>query len=111
MDEKTAAKQRTLFKGVIDCDGWLRNDVHVVDIGNDADDALRLRRARRYDLQDRIGPEHMAINRVLTREHALRERLADDGDRLLILRIAFIEGATPENGNAKITRYCARGSS
>ena len=36
----------------------------------------------------------MAINRVLTREHALRERLADDGDRLLILRIAFIEGAT-----------------
>ena len=101
MNEKATAIQRTLFEGVIDAHGGFRNDVHVVDIGDDADDALRLRRARTCDLQHRIGPEHMAIDRVQTREHALRECLADDGNRLSILRIAVIKVATLKNGNAK----------
>jgi len=36
-----AAKEWTLFKGVIDSDDGLRNDVLVVNIGGDADDAVR----------------------------------------------------------------------
>ena len=43
----------------------------------------------------------MAINRVLTGEHTLRECLADDSDRLFVLPIALIEVATLKNRNAE----------
>src|SRR5262249_13294190 len=92
---------RALVKAVVNRDGRLRNDMHVVDIRNDANDALRLRPVRTRDLQDRIAPEHMAIDRVLTRKHPQGERLADDGDRLLVFHVAFIEVAPSKNRNAE----------
>src|ERR1700731_2178771 len=41
MDEKAAAKDWTLFKGAIDGEARARNDVFVVNIGSDANDAVR----------------------------------------------------------------------
>ncbi len=40
MDEQVTCKDGTLFDGGIDGDGGLRNDVYIVDIGGDADDAV-----------------------------------------------------------------------
>src|SRR5262249_52132178 len=101
VDEKAAEKQRTLFKAMVDGDGGLRNDMHIVNVGDDANDALQFRRALAIDLQDRIGPEHVAIDRVLIREHAFREGLANDGDGLFAMEIELIEIATRNDGNAQ----------
>src|SRR6478735_6347310 len=65
MDEKTATKQRTLFKGVVDRDCWLRNDMHIVDIGGDANDALRRPGRSASGFQYGIAPEYVPIDRVL----------------------------------------------
>ena len=42
MDEQAAPEEGTLFQGVVDGDGGLGNEMLVVDIGGDANDALRL---------------------------------------------------------------------
>src|SRR5437762_3936200 len=41
VDEEAAAKDWTLFKGAIDSEARARNDVFVVNIGSDANDAVR----------------------------------------------------------------------
>src|SRR5262245_35472158 len=75
--------------------------MHIVNISGDANDALQFRRALAVDFQDRIGPEHVAIDRVLIREHALREGLADDRNGLFVMDIELIEIATRNDGNAQ----------
>jgi hypothetical protein len=74
---------------VIDGHGRLRNDVRIVDIGDDPNDPLQFQRgiAAASGFQDRIGPEYMPINRVLIWEHALRERFTDDGDGLFAFSV------------------------
>ena len=57
--------------------GRSRDDVLIVDIGHDADDATGLG-AHVDELHDRIGPEQATVQRVLRGEHPLREALADD---------------------------------
>ena len=87
MDEKATAKQWTFFKRAVDGERGLRNDVSVVNIGGDADDAVRRdQRAfsdrSRDELQHGISPIDMPIDRILIGEHALCESLADDNDGL-----------------------------
>src|SRR5438093_4133225 len=101
VDEQTAAKQWTLFKGIIDGERALRDDMHIVNIRGDANDALQLRRGLARDFQDWIGPEHVLIDGVLTGEYALREGLADDGDGFFVLNVEFVQIAPRNDGNAQ----------
>src|SRR4030095_4109101 len=102
MDEKTAAKKRTLFKGVVNGEGRLRNDMRIVNIGGDTNDALQLPGGlTAVGFQDRIGPEHVTIDWVLIGEHAPRKGFADDGDGLFASTVEFIEIATGNDGNAQ----------
>src|SRR5262249_14439842 len=77
------------------------NDMHIVNVGDDANDALQLRRALAVDFQDRIGPKHVPIDRVLIGEHSLRQSLADNRDALFTLHVGLIEIAARNDGNAQ----------
>jgi len=46
VDEQASANDQALLKRVIDGDGRLRNDVRVVNVGSDADDAVRRHQSR-----------------------------------------------------------------
>ena len=91
VNEKATAKDQTLVKGVVDGECGLRNDVLVVNIGRDTDDAVRRDKTRLFEigsgeeLQHGIGPIDMPIDGILIGEHALCESLADDNDRLFII--------------------------
>jgi hypothetical protein len=91
VDEKATAKHWTLVKGAVNAERGLRNDVSVVNIGRDTDDAVRRDKTRLFEigpgeeLQHGIGPIDMPIDRILVGEHALCESLADDNDRLFII--------------------------
>ena len=101
MDEKVAAKYGTLFKGGIDGKDGFRNDVFVVNIGSDADDAMR-RAANRGESQHGVGPEDVAIDGIVIGEHALCQSLADDDDRLFaFLAVETVEIAPSDDGNAQ----------
>ena len=71
----------------------------VVDIGRYPDDAPG-RRADVNKLHHRIGPHHMVVDRILIREHPLRQALADDDDLLTAAAVGIVEIASGENGNA-----------
>ena len=62
---------------------------------------LFARRVPGSELEHRIGPIDMPIDRILARKHALCESLADDHDRLVILVIERVEIAPGKNGNAE----------
>src|SRR5438445_13881114 len=85
MDKKVAAKEWTLFKGVIDGEDGLRNDVLVVNIGGDADDAMRGGANPGGELEHWIRPKDVPIDGILIGEHTLCESLTDDDDRLTAL--------------------------
>ena len=80
----------------------------VVHIGGDPDNAVRRREARLFarrlpgsELEHRIGPIDMPIDRILARKHLPRQSRADDHDRLAIAVIERIEIAAGNDGNAK----------
>ena len=114
VDEKATAKHWTLFKGAVNGERGLRNDVSVVNIGGDADDAVR-RETRLFEigpgeeLQHGIRPIDMPIDRILVGEHALCESLADDDDGLfIILVIERIEIAAGNDRNAERRKESGR---
>src|SRR6266851_4371192 len=92
VDEEAAAKHWTLFKGAIDGEGGSWNDVFIVNIGGDANDAVRRGAKAGDEFQHRIRPENMAIEGILIGEHASGERFADDDDAHLRARILFAGG-------------------
>src|SRR5262249_7955061 len=107
MNEKAATKDRALVEGIVDGDGGLVNNVFIVNISSNADDAVRGHHARDFELaatgilQNRIGPIDMPINGILIGKHALGKSLADDDDRLAItLAIERVEIASRNDGNA-----------
>src|SRR5437660_5947439 len=98
VDEKATAKHWTLFKGAIDGESGLRNDISVVNIGGDADDAMRRHKTRLFEigpgeeLQHGIRPIDMPIDGIMIGEHTLCEGLADDNDGLFFtLAIEIVE--------------------
>jgi hypothetical protein len=116
VNEKTGAQKRTLFKGAIDRENGLRDDVLVVNVGGDADDAARREKTSlfeispRGELQHGIGPIDMPIDRILIGEHALCESFADDNDGLLItvpiIIIRIIILLTIERIEIAADQYC-----
>ena len=105
MNEKAAAQNGNLFEAAIDRENGLRNDVFVVNIGGDTDDAVWHEKTRLFEigpveeLQHGIRPIDMPIDRILIGEHALCERLADDNHRLFIFIILVIERIEIAAGN------------
>src|SRR5215470_20206265 len=75
----------------------------VVNIGGDADDAVRCSANSRDEFQHGIRPLDMPINSILIREHALCESLTDDDDGIFIfiLAVEVVEITTGEDGNAE----------
>src|SRR5262249_40279587 len=112
---EATSKHWPLFKRRVYRDRGLRNDVSVVYVGRDADDAMRRQNARLfaigtgYELQNGIRPIDMPIDGVLIGKHALRESLADDDDRLSVLLIVErIKIAARDNGNAERRKESGR---
>src|SRR5215468_10957435 len=93
---------------MVNRDGGLGNDMHVVDIGDNANDALWRSSGSAGSFQYRIAPEHMPIDRILIGKHSLRERLADDGHRLFVLNVEIVEIATRHDGNAERSKEAGR---
>src|SRR5713226_3958293 len=91
VDEKATAKDWTLFNGAIDGEDGPRNDVFVVNIGSDANDAVRRGANPGDEFQHGIRPVNMAIYGVLIGEHALSECLADHNDRFFVLADLAVE--------------------
>ena len=97
-----------LPKGAVNGERGLGNEVFVVDIGRDPNDAMRRRQTCFFgigpgeELQYGIRPKDMPVDRILIGEHALCERLADDDDRIVnILSIERIEITAGNDGNAQ----------
>ena len=117
VDEQATAKDHTSLKGVVDSDCGLRNEVIIVNIGRDTDDAVRRHQAclvgisSREELQYGIRPKDMPIDGILIGEHALCERLADDNDRVVIvLAVERVEIAAGDDGNTKRCKVSGRDS-
>src|SRR5213594_4246805 len=108
MDEETAAKHGALFKRVVDGEDGSRNDVFVVNIGSDADDAVRRDANPGNELHHRIRPIDVAVDGVLIGEHALRESLANDNYGLLTLTIESIEITAGDDGNSECGKESRR---
>jgi len=100
--------------GVVNGGGGHRNDMVVVHIGGDTDNAVRGSDPRLFVrssgniLEHRIGPIDMPVDRILTRKHLLRESGADDHDRLVSLVIERVEIAPGNNGNAQRAEKAGR---
>ncbi len=89
----------------------------IVNVGGDADDAVRRHQARLFEigpgdeLQHGIRPIDMPIDRILVGEHALCESLADDNDGLFIIVVIVIkriEIAAGNDRNAKRRKKTGR---
>src|SRR6266446_6444277 len=92
----------TLFKGAIDSDDGPRNEVFVVDIGSDADDAMWRAVNPGGESQHGIGPIDVAIDGILIGEHAPGQSLTDDRDGLFpFLAVETVEIAAGDDGNTK----------
>ncbi len=109
MDEKVAAKHGTLFRGAIHGEDGPRNEVLVVNIGSDADDAVRRAANAGSESQHGIRPEDVAIDGILIGEDALCESLTDDNDRLFpFLAVEIVEITAGDDGNAERSKESGR---
>ena len=71
MDEQAAAKHRTFVHVVVDGERWLRNDVLVVNIGSNANDAVRRGAKPGDEFHHGICPIDVPIDGILIGKHAL----------------------------------------
>ena len=100
VNEQPAAPELLLPERVIHRHRRTRHDILVIHIRRDADDPPR-RRADVDELHHRIGPHHVAVDRILIREHALRQALADDDHRLAASPIGVVEIASGDHRHAQ----------
>jgi len=101
VDEESAAKDWTLFKRAIDGEDGTRNNVLVVNIGSDADNAVRLGANPGNEFNHGIRPIDVPIDGILIGEHALCESLTDDSDGLFTFAVERVEIAASDDGNAE----------
>ena len=99
VDEQPAAGQ-LLLERVIDGHRRRRIDPLVVDVGDDADDAARLR-ADADELHQAVGPDQVAIDRVLAGKELLGDAGADDHDPLGAVAIGLGEVAAGHERDAE----------
>ena len=105
-----AARPSFLVGGLVDGHGGRRDDVFVVDVGHDADDAARLI-ADADELHDTVGPAQLAVQSGLAGEERVGEALADDDDALGAVLVGVAEVAAFDDGkphgSEEVGRYRA----
>src|SRR5690242_9628494 len=108
VNEKTPPKDPALVKRVVDSNDGLGNDVFIVNIRGNTDDAVWGYHTRDFAfaaagiLQHGVGPIDMPIHGILIGKHALGKSLTDDDHGLAIrLAIERVEIAAGNNGNAQ----------
>src|SRR4029077_10035131 len=108
VNEETAAKERQfligciiryLTEGLVDGKRHSRYNVLIVHVGGDSYDAS-WPFADKDERRHRVGPHHVAVDRVLAGEHALRHTLADDHNRLAAATVVVVEVAPGKNRHA-----------
>src|SRR5216684_3110494 len=108
VDEEATAKDWTLFKGAVDGEDRPRNDVFVVNIRGDANDAVRRGANPGDEFYHRIRPIEMPIDGVLIGEHSLSASLTDHNDRFFVLAVELIEIAAGDDGNTERGKKAGR---
>src|SRR6267154_2538316 len=96
-------------KGTVNSERRFRNDMFIVNVGSNPDNAVRRGKARLFEigpgeeLQHRIRPIDMPIDRILVGEHTPCDSLTNDNDGLLIIILVIkrIEIAAGNDRNAK----------
>src|SRR5258708_22486483 len=102
VDKKVATKEWTFLKGVIDSEDGLGNNVLVVNIGGDADDAVWGGTNPGGELEHGVRPKEVPIESILIGEHALCESLTYDKDGLCtFMAVEIVEITAGNDGNAK----------
>src|SRR5258707_188017 len=96
------------FKRGIDGEDGPRNNVFVVNISGDADDAVRCGANSGNEFHHRIRPEDVAVDGILIGEHSLSESLTDHNDRLFALAVELIEIAAGDDGNTERGKKAGR---
>src|ERR1700684_1826969 len=91
---------RHLAERMIDGGRRSRYDVLIIDIGGDPDNAARAL-AHADEIHHRVGPHNVVIERILPREHPLRDTLADDHYRLATAPVLIVEVAAFNDGHAE----------
>src|SRR5579864_2150980 len=99
MDEKTSAKERAFLEWDINGLQRLRDQVHVVDVCSDPNNAMRLLAYPRNELDDRVGPIKMAIDGVAAGEHAAGQGFTDDNYRVVRLAVKIVEITARDDGS------------
>src|ERR1700688_3161847 len=95
-----AAAADFLIERVIDGESGAGDDVFIVHVGGDADDAPRAG-ADVNKLHYWIGPHDVLIERVAGGEHAERDALAEDDDSLAVFAVEVVEIAAFDDGDAE----------
>ena len=100
VDEEVAAEHE-LFERMVNGEDGAGDDVLVIDVGGDADDAGGLGSEAGDEFDDGIGPGDVAVDGVLAGEHALGEGLADDDDLLGAEAVGGVKIAAGNDGDAE----------
>src|SRR6266481_1461793 len=110
VDKESTAKHWALFKRVVDREDGPRNDVFVVNIGGDANNAVRRGVNPGDEFHDGIRPEDVAVDSILIGEHSLRESLTYDNDRFLALAVESVEITAGDDGSTVLGKESGRDS-
>src|ERR1700733_14642713 len=111
-----SSEQVAFGKSAIDGGCRFRDNVLIVHGRGDANDAVRSAETRLFcvgtgeEFKHGVRPVDVVSDRTLPWPHALRERLADDGDGLVIFVIEVVEVASLKYGNAKRREKARRDS-
>ena len=107
MNEKIGAKHGAIFKRVVDRDCRPGEDVLVIDIGGNANDAVRRLGTRLFrvgsgkELEHGIAPVNMVADGIPVGEHGSGERLTHDDHGFRSFGIASVEITSGEDRNTK----------
>ena len=108
VDKQASAEKRPLCNRVIDGLRGLRNNVQIVYIGSNADDAMRLDLNSWNKFQDRIRPIHVSVDRILIGEHLLGKRLTDDNHRVIRFAVKVIKITSRNDRNPERSKKTRR---
>src|ERR1700694_5551299 len=100
--------QHQLFERMINAEKRPGNDVLVIHIERDSNDAVRGWAEARDKLYYRVGPREVAVDGILIREHAPRNTLPDDHDGFRTLAIGIVEITSGDNRNAESSEDSGR---
>jgi len=91
---------RFLIDGLVDGHGGVGDDVFVVEVGDDTDDAARVI-ADADEFHDAVGPAHGAADGFLAGEEVVGDALADDDDAVGSVFVGVAEVTAFEEGDAE----------